>query len=518
MSYNNGEYGEEYDDRYEQQEAGHDTPAYIPEVVVTFVQYFYRHIREKNVAEIYQMYDGSFSKISDRFFNKTPWPPVEAIADHVERDHVFGLLYNEMTFRHLYARCAPTLQQRFESWENYCSLFQVILHGNVNMQLPNQWLWDMIDEFIYQFQSFCQYRAKTKARSGEELALLRQYDQVWNVYGVLNYLQALIEKSQIVRILDDELDGKATFTETEGYDYQGGSNVLKVLGYFSIVGLLRVHCLLGDYHTALQKLAPIEIRRPGVFQRVLGCQVTTYYYYGFATMMLRRYVNSIKAFNQVLLIINRAKQFQEGLPQFDQVLKKNEQMYSLLAICLTLCPQSKLVEEGVNAALREKHADKMLRMQRGDEGVYDELFSMACPKFITPAPPNFDDPPTNYNQDAYRLQLKLFLGEVRQQGQLPAIRSLLKLYTTISVPKLASFLDMDEATLRSTLLTYKHKSHTVDEDGALASTAELDFFIDDDMVHVSDPKPTRRFGDYFIRHIMRFDDVVEELKPLPVEQ
>jgi translation initiation factor 3 subunit L len=46
------------------------------------------------------------------------------------------------------------------------------------MQLPNQWLWDMVDEFIYQFQSFCQYRAKLKQRTDHELALLKQVDEV----------------------------------------------------------------------------------------------------------------------------------------------------------------------------------------------------------------------------------------------------------------------------------------------------------------------------------------------------
>ncbi len=55
---------------------------------------------------------------------------------------------------------------------------QVVLHGVVNMQLPNQWLWDMVDEFVYQFQSFCQYRAKMKNKTEQEIALLRQYDQV----------------------------------------------------------------------------------------------------------------------------------------------------------------------------------------------------------------------------------------------------------------------------------------------------------------------------------------------------
>lgn len=24
------------------------------------------------------------------------------------------------------------------------------------VELPNQWLWDIVDEFVYQFQSYCQ--------------------------------------------------------------------------------------------------------------------------------------------------------------------------------------------------------------------------------------------------------------------------------------------------------------------------------------------------------------------------
>ncbi|MCO5568938.1 hypothetical protein L7F22_022641 [Adiantum nelumboides] len=60
----------------------------------------------------------------------------------------------------------------------------------------NMWLWDMIDEFIYQFHSYCQYRATLKTKTKQELALLWQYAEVWK---------------------------------------GGGSNVLKVLGYFCIL-------------------------------------------------------------------------------------------------------------------------------------------------------------------------------------------------------------------------------------------------------------------------------------------
>merc|ERR1712232_1144525 len=74
-------------------------------------------------------------------------------------------------------------------------------------------------------------------------------------------------------------------------------------------------------------------------------------------------------------------------------------------------------------------------MQRGDENVFKELFSSACPKFITPAMPVLDPdtPPTNRVQEARALQQKLFLTEVKQQLFLPTMRSYLKLYTTLSI-------------------------------------------------------------------------------------
>lgn len=172
------------------QDPGYD-PNFVPDSVRSFVVHLYRYIREKNVYEIHQMYETSFQTLSERLFKDTPWPSVDAVSPYVDNDHVFCLLYREMWFRHLYARLTPTLKQRIDSWDNYISLFQVVLHGVVNMQLPNQWLWDMVDEFVYQFQSFCQYRAKMKNKTEQEIELLRQFDQV---LLVLNRLLSTFEK------------------------------------------------------------------------------------------------------------------------------------------------------------------------------------------------------------------------------------------------------------------------------------------------------------------------------------
>ncbi|KAI3499946.1 hypothetical protein L1887_35760 [Cichorium endivia] len=137
--------------------------------------------------------------------------------------------------------------------------------------------------------AFAIFRAKMKNKTEQEIALLRQHDQAWNVYGVLNFMQALMEKSSIIQILEQEKEGLEQFTAIDGYDYNGGSNVLKVLGYFSMVRLLRVHCLLGDYQTGLKCLLPIDISQQGVYTSVIGSHITTIYHYGFANIMLRRF-------------------------------------------------------------------------------------------------------------------------------------------------------------------------------------------------------------------------------------
>ena len=50
--------------------------------------------------------------------------------------------------------------------------------GPVGLELPEQWLWDILDEFIYQFQSFSVWRSKVKNKTEEEIILLAEGSQV----------------------------------------------------------------------------------------------------------------------------------------------------------------------------------------------------------------------------------------------------------------------------------------------------------------------------------------------------
>lgn len=65
----------------------------------------------------------------------------------------------------------------------------------------------MLDEFVYQFQSFAQWRANPKNKSEDELQLLAEGSQVWSCYSVLNVLYSLVQKSAINEQLAAEKRG-----------------------------------------------------------------------------------------------------------------------------------------------------------------------------------------------------------------------------------------------------------------------------------------------------------------------
>uniref|UniRef100_A0A672MVQ9 Eukaryotic translation initiation factor 3, subunit 6 interacting protein n=1 Tax=Sinocyclocheilus grahami TaxID=75366 RepID=A0A672MVQ9_SINGR len=44
-------------------------------------------------------------------------------------------------------------------------------------------------------------------------------------------------------------------------------------------------------------------------------------------------------------------------------------------------------------------------------------------------------------------------------------------------------------------------------DGEFQSASEVDFYIDKDMIHIADTKVARRYGDFFIRQIHKFEEV-----------
>lgn len=131
-----------------------------------------------------------------------------------------------------------------------------------------------------------------------------------------------------------------------------------------------------------------------------------------------------------------------------------------------------------------------------EEGLtaFEELFIYACPKFISSAPPPYEDsdllalyiqdPPV----DPPQRHLALFLSDVRAQASVPTLRSFLKLYSSLDAKKLANFLDEDEEELVQQIMVLKQASRSISRagidggrllDGETISTSDLDFAINE---------------------------------------
>ncbi|KAJ9592780.1 hypothetical protein L9F63_015558 [Diploptera punctata] len=127
-------------------ETDYDCQGYtnIPDVVRRFLIYFRNCINEGLIFEIQNLYENTFPKLTDQYFDKKPWPSCEEVALLVD-DDIFLILYKELYYRHLYARVSgcPTVEQRAGSYSNYCELFNILLNSEspVPLELPDQWLW-----------------------------------------------------------------------------------------------------------------------------------------------------------------------------------------------------------------------------------------------------------------------------------------------------------------------------------------------------------------------------------------
>lgn len=490
----------------------------VPEIVGEFLSHMHKCFVDHNTAELHNLYETVFSRFTEHYFKNSTWPSAEVVANYVDNDQTFLLLYKELYYRHLFSKMQPSLAQRLEGWTNYCDLFDLFIKdGMIDHNLPASWLWDMVDEFIYQFESWCQYRAKLKSKTPEEIEYLRENDYIWNVQTVLSLLHYLVNKSNIIPwLLSGGEPSGSNDPDSENFDISTLS-VYRYIGYFSIIGLLRVNTLLGDYRLALMVLQPLDFDvSTALFTHVTACHVSIYYYMGFCYIMLRRYEDAVRVFSSTVLHIGRIKHNHTRSYQYEQINKRNDQMMALLALCLALQPQQ--VDESMMAMVREKAGDRLARLRHGEPQAFEDLFNYASPKFICPAPPDYDVI-DDTNMEAPRLQTRLFMEEVKSQLLLPEIRSYLKLYTTIEIEKLAALMDVAESTFRSHLHALKHKSWTITGsfagpplDGDWKTSSDVGFHVERNVVHISDTKQSSRYGEYFIQNIGKLDDLYSQLK------
>jgi len=196
-------------------------------------------------------------------------------------------------------------------------------------------------------------------------------------------------------------------------------------------------------------------------------------------------------------------------------------MVALLAIVTHVCPGVKM-DEGLTRSIRDKHGKQLTKIECGEDG-YEDMFIFACPKFVSPALPDYsnltDEGSGSGGQEMYKLQVQQFRNEMQEQRELRKLRSYMKLYTSITIDKLAAFNDVKEEEFMERMLCYKQKMRQLETkeggdplDGEMESAADIHYYITGDMVHVGEEEKIRRFENFFIKGIQGNEDIMKDLE------
>jgi translation initiation factor 3 subunit L len=476
---------------------------------------------------------------SPQYFASSPWPSPQAIASECNGHPLFLAIYREVTHRHWHSVSRPSVRDRLEGWSVYKEVLDELLDDDtVSAQqrqspfylLPD-WTFDMLHEFVYQFQGFCQFRATTYAAAKkhgvpldgttgstsssnvphhlmENLSQLHLHKDAWAVETVMYYLHRLMAVGKTSKF--------------PGYQY---------LGIFASVALSRLECLLGDHAGCLQAAsAMVDISvtdgeetktATEVIQSVVGARLSHAYHCAVAYLMLRRYQMAISTLGAACSYLQRG--FKTGQlatrksqNQGDggggaQYSKLYDRMVALLAILTHICPPRNQLEESLMRSIREKHGSQLAKMDdttpatTPPRNVYQDLFCFASPKFISPTA----------TVDVYKLQVRQFNAQMGAQQESRKLRSYMKLYTSIDLTKLAAFYDdSNPAAFTSLLLSYKHQMLQEEEDGEKKSALDIHYHLLGNMVNVDEAEKQRRFENYFMAQIRQNDDIAKNVEQI----
>jgi len=522
---------------------------------------------ETHHAELLELYEAYWNRLTEKYYKNEPWPEPDCVEENfeqcgIELDPVFRILYTELYYRHVYATGATKgtssefsklSLERYKSWENYVTFFNLIINTDEPpyWSLPARWLWDIMDEFIYQFGQFRQFRSKVQNKTADELEFMHEFgDALWGIHSVLNVMHSIVDKSKIVQSLQayfpqgeiaDEKSRQQVETDSFGHNL-----MYKYFGYFSLIGLLRLHVLVGDYQLAIDSIKAIPMNLLYDLEDHEWF-ISTHYYYCFSLMMKRSYQKAIIHLQEALSYLDRTNRKAQRLTKYkvDQQKKQVDQLYGLLAICVTMFPMK--LDETIEQNMQKKAEEKFVRMQDGDEKAFEEMYNFVCPKFIPLGNPELDSNKSSCYANA-NTQKKVFMDEVRSQLELPAIRRYLKLYTTMELPKLSSFLSKNAGVAKTDSNTFSESSclnslmcakvkmamaSGEDFDSKCPSVSKIldvktpeanepvdadeygptvDFYVDGKMVHIADTKVEGTYGRHFIKLIETYAKMEEQVK------
>lgn len=384
--------------------------------------------------------------MTNKLFKEREWPTAEAVAPLVKGDRAFLILYRLYYNRHVLstlntAARPASFAQYIEAWNAYREFFAFVMEGEGEggvavSQLPPVWMYDTFSDLAYLYEKYGELHTGGPAAAPRGGSTDEDIAAAWRLPDLLAHLHATVERTGIVAALT-----------APGASNPAGFRPLA--GYFALGCLLRLYTKLGDYGAALEAARPLRIFATDgtVFGRIPKALVTTQYYASFALVMARRFEDAFRVMNRTLSQFQRMHGvFSEGAAssyRSTHLIK----MLAMLAITVAVLPGVATslagggggggVDESIRKPLRDKHERDIERVARGGEGaaeVVDRIINDAAPGTLTWS--SAEDGEAARASLAYHISL-LQADVAARVGGAARLRSLLRLYTSIEVPKLA---------------------------------------------------------------------------------
>lgn len=271
------------------QQYGLESSGVITEEVRKFLIQFRENVERGYAKALYSSYQ-QFNQITKNTYSVSTWPSSLDVVRELqlslqeETDKIFLYLYRELYYRHAFDRCDIDVEMMHGSFQNYINLFNLLLDyydgGRKFAEIPNVWLWECIESFVAQFQYYHHWKSnKNKEGKYENMENLlidykdkakqKSIQQKWNVQVVLRYLHYLVSAAKIPIRYNEPPDIQANDGEemkSSGPGVQQRSKakapsiMMQMLGFFSLIGLSRIHTVLGDYRTAIDVMDPVDLK------------------------------------------------------------------------------------------------------------------------------------------------------------------------------------------------------------------------------------------------------------------
>lgn len=203
--------------------------------------------------------------------------------------------------------------------------------------------------------------------------------------------------------------------------------------------------------------------------------------------------------------------------------KLADRSLSLLSLGLVFYPTA--VDENISAALKEK-SDKNEKLSKYDLNTFGEVFNFGCPKLMVAIKDQEHFKNFGFDKNLNEItnqQKELLLAEFQKIQQLNHLSGVLRLYSSIKLPKLAKVMKMSEEQLKELIDLYQTRNNAPTSTSSFETTIvkklvdsipKMEIVIEKDNIKINEALTKPNFAKIFSRNMQKIEEIIKDLEKI----